>query len=165
MANGIVIHVAAGEEKRTEFFDGERIRVGTEATSDLQLEPPEDHVLASQAAGLWLELRRENGSYRVANFKEDLDFQLNNAPLELFTKLREGDLINIPIAEKSNIHQHKRAPKPPCPFPATQKTMSENDCDCNSKQRPADKITTICKKLTVKTDERRRFGEKRKTAA
>lgn len=99
VANGIVIHVAAGEEKRTEFFGGERIRIGTEAASDIQLEPPEDHVLASQAAGLWLELRRENGSYRVANFKEDLDLQLNNAPLELFTKLREGDLINIPIAE------------------------------------------------------------------
>lgn len=99
MANGIVIHVAAGEEKRTEFFSGERIKIGTDATSDLQLEPPDDHILARQAAGVWLELRRENGSYRVADFREDLDFQLNNAPLALFTKLREGDLIGTPVAE------------------------------------------------------------------
>ncbi|MEP6923886.1 MAG: trypsin-like peptidase domain-containing protein [Pyrinomonadaceae bacterium] len=99
MANGIVIHIAAGEEKRTEFFGGERIKIGTDPNCDLRFEPPEDHALAHDPAGVWLELRRENGSYRVADFKENFNFELNNAPLVLLTKLREGDLIKIPDAE------------------------------------------------------------------
>lgn len=99
MANGIVIHIADGEEKRTEFFGGERIKIGTDSSCDLRFEPPDEYVLAHNAIGVWLELRRENGSYRIANFNENLDFEFNNAPLTLFTKLREGDLLKIPDAE------------------------------------------------------------------
>jgi type II secretory pathway pseudopilin PulG len=99
VANGIVIHVAAGEEKRTEFFGGERIKIGTDANCDLRFEASDEHDLAHEAVGVWLELRRENNSYRVASFDEKLDFQFNNSSLVLFTKLRDGDSIKIGVAD------------------------------------------------------------------
>jgi type II secretory pathway pseudopilin PulG len=99
VANGIVIHVVAGEEKRTEFFGGERIKIGTDASCDLRFEASDELSLAREAVGVWLELRRENGSYRVAGFKENLDSQLNDSPLVLFTKLQDGDSIKIGVAD------------------------------------------------------------------
>lgn len=98
MANGIVIHIEAGDEKRTEFFGGERIRLGTDASCDLRLEPPDEHVLANER-GVWLELRRDNGFYRVGDFKESLQFKLNDQPLQTQIKLSDGDAIEIPAAD------------------------------------------------------------------
>ena len=99
MVNGIVIHVAAGEEKRTEFFGGERIKIGADASCDLRFEPADESAPAHDAAGVWLELRRENNSYRVAGFNENLNLQFNGTPLALFTRLADGDSIKIGVAE------------------------------------------------------------------
>ncbi len=98
MVNGIVIHVAAGEEKRTEFFGGERIKIGTDASCDLRFEQADESAPLQDVAGVWLELRRENNSYRVAAFNENLDLQFNDAPLALLTRLADGDSIKIEIA-------------------------------------------------------------------
>ena len=49
MAVGIIIHITAGTEKRTEFFSDERIRVGSDETSDLQIHAPQ---LTAAACGL-----------------------------------------------------------------------------------------------------------------
>jgi S1-C subfamily serine protease len=97
VANGIVIYVSAGDERRTEFFDAETIKLGTDASCDLRFEPPAeaDFKAARQQRGVWLELRRENGNYRIANFDEKLKFELNNQPLAHFAKLRDGDLIKL----------------------------------------------------------------------
>ncbi len=37
MSSGIIIHITVGKEKQTEFFSSERISIGTEETSDLQI--------------------------------------------------------------------------------------------------------------------------------
>lgn len=113
MANGIVIHIEAGAEKRSEFFTADKIRLGTEADCDLQFAPPNDEALTDDERGVWLELRRENGFYRVADFKQSLDFTINDAPLVARTKLRDGDSINISDAEISlsffTVSNHKSA--------------------------------------------------------
>jgi S1-C subfamily serine protease len=100
MASGIVIHVSAGDERRTEFFTSEQVKLGTDSDCDLQVEPPADHALNDEH-GVWLELHRENGFYRVADFKESLNFKLNDQPLTNRVKLRDGDSIVIAGAELS----------------------------------------------------------------
>ncbi|HZH33773.1 MAG TPA: serine protease [Pyrinomonadaceae bacterium] len=100
MPNGIVIHIVADEEKRTEFFVSERVRLGSDETCDLQLEPPPGHELA-EMRGVWLELERAGGFYRVADLNDALKFQHNKKPLLLKAKLDNGDLIVSPAAEIS----------------------------------------------------------------
>lgn len=101
MANGIVIHVVAGDEKRTEFFINERVRIGTDSACDLRIEPPPDHQTAA-ANGVWLELRRGvNGNYRIVYFDETLNLNLNRQPLALETRLKDGDKIAFNDSEFS----------------------------------------------------------------
>ena len=99
MAQGIVIHIEAGDERRTEFFGKDQIKLGTGADCDLTLEPPVEHQLADEERGVWLELRRDNGFYRVADFRQTLDLRFNNQPLTARTRLRDGDEIEIPSAD------------------------------------------------------------------
>ncbi|MDQ4121253.1 MAG: serine protease [Acidobacteriota bacterium] len=99
MSNGIVIHIIAGDEKRTEFFINERVRIGTDAACDLRIEPPPDHHLAA-TNGVWLELRRGiNGNYRIVYFDETLGLNLNRQPLALETRLKDGDKIGLDNSE------------------------------------------------------------------
>lgn len=95
MANGIVIHVNAGDEKRAEFFMNDRVRIGTDAACDLRIEPPEDFV-SNAKNGVWLELSRGvNGNYRIADFDEALRLNLNRKPLERQIKLQDGDVVAL----------------------------------------------------------------------
>ena len=41
MAVGIIIHITVGTEKRTEFFSQDRIRIGSDDISDLQIHAPQ----------------------------------------------------------------------------------------------------------------------------
>lgn len=101
MPNGIVIHVVAGDEKRTEFFINERVRIGTDPACDLRIEPPPDHHLAA-ANGVWLELRRGvNGNYRIAHFDDSVGLNLNRQTLALETRLKDGDKIALNDSELS----------------------------------------------------------------
>ena len=87
---GIIVHISVGKEKRTEFFSSERIRFGADETCDLQ-------ILSDRIAekGSWLELEWTENVYRVVNFKENLNFKLNNEPLRRFAAVRDGDRIDI----------------------------------------------------------------------
>src|SRR5688572_20468007 len=90
MSNGIIIHVTVGKKKRTEYFSGERISFGDNETSDLQIRT--DKI---KDEGTWLELELTEDVYRVVNFKENLNFQLNNEPLRRFVAVTDGDTIAI----------------------------------------------------------------------
>ncbi len=101
MPNGIVIHIVAGEEKRTEFFINDRVRIGTDPACDLRIEPPPEYHLAA-ANGVWLELRRGvNGNYRITDFDESVGLNLNRQPLALETRLKDGDKIALNDSELS----------------------------------------------------------------
>jgi S1-C subfamily serine protease len=88
MASGIVIHIAAGNEKRTEFFTGERIRIGADETCDLQIQ-----ISSISIGGVWLELEDTDGVYRVLNFSPDLNLTVNGKPIRRFIAIDDGDVI------------------------------------------------------------------------
>src|SRR4051794_5455306 len=90
MASGIIIHVTVGKEKLTEFFSEERIRIGSDENNDLQIRT--DKI---NEEGNWLELEREEGIYRIINFKKGLDFKINGEPLRRFIAVEDGDSISL----------------------------------------------------------------------
>lgn len=90
MAVGIIIHVTVGEEKRTEFFPFENIRLGSSENCNLQIHSND------LVGGVWVELGYSNGVYRVINFNESLSPTLNGNRLRRFLAIKEGDEIKIP---------------------------------------------------------------------
>ncbi|HTK37120.1 MAG TPA: FHA domain-containing protein, partial [Pyrinomonadaceae bacterium] len=91
MAVGIIIHIAVGSEKRTEFFTEERIRIGSDDTTDLQI-----HTSQIKSGGVWFELENSDGVYRVVNFDPDIALTINGKPIRRFIAITDGDLIEIP---------------------------------------------------------------------
>jgi hypothetical protein len=90
MANGIIIHVTVGDEKRTEYFSEERIRFGTGETHELEIHTPK-----VKAEGVWLELERDRDVYRIVKFDESLGLLLNGKAIRRFKPLRDGDHIAV----------------------------------------------------------------------
>src|SRR3954452_10904086 len=90
MAVGIIIHISVGSEKRTEFFTEERIRIGANETSDLQINTDE-----IPAAGVWFELENSDGIYRLVEFDPSLELKINDKPMRRFVAVSDGDVITI----------------------------------------------------------------------
>ena len=96
MANGLIIHITAGKEKRTEFFSGDRITFGATDVSDLQIRT--DRIADS---GIWLELEKTDGVYRIVKFNENLNFKFDGGALRKFAAISDGDRILIEAADIS----------------------------------------------------------------
>lgn len=96
MATGIIIHITVGNEKRTEFFSEERIRIGSDETCDLQIETP-----LVEAPTVWLELENTDGVFRVVNFAPALSFLINEKPIRRFIAVSDGDVIRSDSNELS----------------------------------------------------------------
>ena len=94
MAEGIIIHVSVGSEKRTEFFGDERIRLGSAEKCELQI-----HTSELENDSVWLELVRENSVYRVIEVDKSLGLKLNGTDINRFVALKDGDAITIESAE------------------------------------------------------------------
>lgn len=90
MADGIIIHVSVGKERRTEYFGEETIRIGSDSQNELQI-----HSKLVKETGVWLELQIGEGVYRVIEFNESLELTLNGTPLRRFVPLKDGDEISI----------------------------------------------------------------------
>jgi len=90
MAVGIIIHITVGTEKRTEFFSDERIRIGSDETSDLQIHTPNtnDH-------GMWFDLENADGVYRITDFRPSLNLQINEKPIRRFIAVGDSDVITV----------------------------------------------------------------------
>ncbi|QQS33678.1 MAG: trypsin-like peptidase domain-containing protein [Acidobacteriota bacterium] len=95
MAAGIVIHIAFGSEKRTEFFSQERIRIGSLEGADLQIRHPD-----SEEGAIWLALEDSEGVYRIVDFDESLGLTVNGNPIRRFIAIADGDEI---VAEEAGI--------------------------------------------------------------
>jgi Trypsin-like peptidase domain len=114
-AVGIIIHISVGAEKRTEYFVDERIRIGSNENSDVQI-----HTDNIDSQDVWLELELTEDVYRIVNFKESLNLALNGKPLRRYAAVRDGDTIEIPendiafaffsLASKSALITTKREP-------------------------------------------------------
>ena len=94
MAEGIIIHVSVGNEKRTEFFGEERVRLGSDERCELQI-----HTARVEHEGIWLELELEDGVYRVIDFEEELDWQFNGSDLKRYVALKDGDVLSLGSTE------------------------------------------------------------------
>jgi S1-C subfamily serine protease len=91
MASGIIIHVTVGKEKRTEFFSEERIRLGSDESSDLQIHTGR----VADAGNSWLELERDESVYRIVKFNESIRLLHNGKPIRRFLAIEDGDTIDI----------------------------------------------------------------------
>lgn len=94
MAAGIIIHITVGTEKRTEFFSQERIRVGSDEISDLQIHTPQ-----TNGGGAWFELENADGVYRVVEFNDKLGLKVNENPIRRFIAIVDGDTIAVSNAD------------------------------------------------------------------
>lgn len=90
MAKGIIIHVSVGKDRRTEFFNDERITLGADERSDLFIHTPQ-----IEKKSIWFELENTDGVYRVVKFDEDLNLTLNDKPLRRFVAISDGDKIAV----------------------------------------------------------------------
>src|SRR3954447_11794899 len=90
MAVGIIIHISVGTEKRTEFFSQERIRIGSDEFSDLQI-----HTPGADSDGMWFSLENADGHYRITDFDGSLDLKINDKPIRRFIAVTDGDCIEL----------------------------------------------------------------------
>ena len=90
MAVGIIIHISVGAEKRTEFFTEDRVSIGADQNSDLQI-----HTKQIGAPGMWLELENTDGVFRVTKYDQSIAFTLNEKPIRRFIAIADGDLLRI----------------------------------------------------------------------
>ncbi|HXF42692.1 MAG TPA: trypsin-like peptidase domain-containing protein, partial [Pyrinomonadaceae bacterium] len=94
MAAGIIIHISIGGERRTEYFATEKIRIGSNSDSDIQITTKQIPV-----EGLWLELEDTEGVYRVTNFNPNLQFSVNGKPIRRYIAISDGDKIESAAGE------------------------------------------------------------------
>ena len=90
MAAGIIIHISVGDEKRTEFFSQERIRIGSDETADLQI-----HTSQTNGSGTWFDLENSDGAYRIIDFNPSLGFHINDKPIRRYIAINDGDRIAL----------------------------------------------------------------------
>lgn len=90
MALGIIIHITVGTEKRTEFFSQDRIRIGSDETSDLQI-----HVPSIHKAGVWFELENTDGVFRLIEFDPAIGLRINEKPIRRYIAVTDGDVIDV----------------------------------------------------------------------
>lgn len=96
MTSGLVIHIAAGDETHTEVLTSERIRIGAGQDCDLRITATSPALAhPSNESGIWLELARSNGSYRVKDKDRALEITRNGVPLVIDSKIADGDEVLI----------------------------------------------------------------------
>jgi len=89
MAVSIIIHITVGTEKRTEFFSQERIRVGSDEISDLQIHTP------GAGGRMWFDLENADGVFRIIDFDETKGLTINEKPMRRFIAITDGDVIAV----------------------------------------------------------------------
>ncbi|MEZ5305885.1 MAG: trypsin-like peptidase domain-containing protein [Pyrinomonadaceae bacterium] len=90
MASGIIIHVSVGEEKRTEYFGEEIIRVGSNDQCDLQI-----HSKGFPKDSVFFAIERNAGTYRVTEFLPSLEITFNDGPIRRFSEINDGDVLRV----------------------------------------------------------------------
>ncbi len=90
MATSIIIHITVGTEKRTEYFSEEHIRVGSDDTCDLQI-----HTPGLAKSGVWFDLESSEGVYRVVDFNEEIEIELNDKRVRRYVAISDGDVISL----------------------------------------------------------------------
>ncbi len=90
MASGIIIHISVGTERRTELFNQERIRIGSDETCDLQIHAPQ-----TGDPRPWLDIETSEGVFRLIEFDEKAGLTINQNPIRRYISINDGDTISI----------------------------------------------------------------------
>ncbi len=94
MATGLVIHISSGDDKHTEILTDRLVRIGRSDDCNLQLRAA--HLPASaKGADVVLELQRNSGIYRVANFDQTVGLIHNGKPINPGAEIKDGDEVRI----------------------------------------------------------------------
>ncbi|HEX6622360.1 MAG TPA: trypsin-like peptidase domain-containing protein [Pyrinomonadaceae bacterium] len=115
MANGLVIHIARGQDRHTEVLSLERVRIGPGEDCHIRLAPD-----APTDSTLLLELARTNGNYRVTEFDPASGPTINGVPIEHGDAIEDGDELRFagaadlavqffPVRELPAVVAHRRA--------------------------------------------------------
>lgn len=86
MAGGLVVHITNGQERHTEVLSQERVLIGPGENCHIRL--GSDLLTGSTVL---LELSRQNGNFRVAEFDPEIGITLNGSPLARGAKIDDGD--------------------------------------------------------------------------
>jgi S1-C subfamily serine protease len=86
----IIVHIEVGQEKSTEIFSQERLRIGSDETCDLQIQTGD-----IPTTGIWFELEDTDGVFRLVKFDPELELTLNDKPIRRFIGVTDGDVIKI----------------------------------------------------------------------
>ena len=89
MANGLVIHISAGEDKHTEILTAEHILIGKSDQCDLRLRAS-DLPAVSGAGDVVLEVGRSSGLYLVTDFDPLLGITHNGKPIAQHSEIKDG---------------------------------------------------------------------------
>ena len=90
MALGIIIHITVGPEKRTEFFSQDRLRIGSDESSDLQI-----HMPNADQARVWFEMENTEGVFRIIEFDSEIGLRINQKPMRRYIAVTDGDVIDV----------------------------------------------------------------------
>ncbi len=96
MAIGIIIHVSVGQEKKTEFFSEDRLRIGSDESCDLQIQIDDASI-----PPVWLELENTDGVFRIIKFAPELSLTLNDSPIRRYVGIKDGDVVKLGVADVS----------------------------------------------------------------
>lgn len=121
MSVGIVIHISAGDEKRTEIFSEPRLTIGSDESCDLEVRTPK-----IETTGVWLKLENSDDIYRILDFDEAIGLTVNYLPIRRYIAISDGDTINVgetgisftfySIARKPSLISTRRADARIAPF-------------------------------------------------
>jgi len=92
-SDGLVIHVSSLNDRSTEVVMRDVIRIGACEDCDVKIRLPQ--MSAAPVNGPVIELARQNGIYRIANFDATLEVKLNGRPIKPNRGIYDGDEIWI----------------------------------------------------------------------
>ncbi|HYE16772.1 MAG TPA: trypsin-like peptidase domain-containing protein [Pyrinomonadaceae bacterium] len=114
MAGGLVIHISNGSRRQTEVLSTERVRIGP--GEDCHIRLGSDLLTDSS---IFVELARQNGNFRVAEFDPEMGITLNGRPVSRGAKIEDGDELRFsafdiamqffPVGELPAVVAHRRA--------------------------------------------------------
>ncbi len=88
-SNGLVIHISSLNDRSTEVVMSDVIRIGASEDCDVKIRLSE--AATASAKGPVIELARQNGIYRIANFDTTMEVRLNGRPIKPNRGIYDGD--------------------------------------------------------------------------
>ena len=90
MGSDLVVHAEVGKSSYSEVLTGDRLRIGLSDDCDLRLRY-DSTTKPDALQGIFLELARSNGDYKVTDFDRSLSITHNGVPIGSGDVIKDGD--------------------------------------------------------------------------